>query len=153
MPKSFHYCRINLIISFCLVCSAIYVYIYFACLFVCIQINVKTAEPIGTKFCVGHQLTPGKVYEWSKFLKICFENPQFILENTQTFLFLFYNVYKEKMFTIEIEDAREASLKPKWLKFLKKQSTLLDLNFRIDVSQPEDTEWKLDIKVYFTNNF
>ena len=57
------------------------------------------------------------------------------------------------MFTIEIEDAREASLKPKWLKFLNKQSTLLDLNFRIDVSQPEDTEWKLDIKVYFTNHF
>ena len=57
------------------------------------------------------------------------------------------------MFTIEIEDAREASLQPKWLKFLKKQSTLLDLNFRIDVSQPEDTEWKLDIKVYFTNHF
>ena len=57
------------------------------------------------------------------------------------------------MFTIEIEDAREASLKPKWLKFLNKQSTLLDLNFRIDVSQPEDTEWKLDIKVYFTYHF
>ena len=27
-------------------------------------------------------------------------------------LFLFYNVYKEKIFTIEIEDGREASCKP-----------------------------------------
>ena len=95
-------------------------YIYILCLSVCVYPNnVKTAEPIGTKFCVGNQLTPGKVYEWSKFLKICFENTQFILENPQTFLFLFYNVYKEKMFNIEIEDAREASLQPKWPKFLK----------------------------------
>ena len=45
-------------------------YIYFACLGVCLSvclypINVKTAEPIGTKFCVGvgHHVTPGKVYE------------------------------------------------------------------------------------------
>ena len=25
-------------------------------------INVKTAEPIGPKFCVGLRVTPGKVY-------------------------------------------------------------------------------------------
>ena len=42
-------------------------YIYFACLsgclFVCLYpINVKTAEPIGSKFCVGSRVTPGKVY-------------------------------------------------------------------------------------------
>ena len=30
-------------------------------------INVKTAEPIGPKFVVGHLGTPGKVYEWLKF--------------------------------------------------------------------------------------
>ena len=30
-------------------------------------INVKTAEPIGPKFFVGPHVTPGKVYEWSKF--------------------------------------------------------------------------------------
>jgi len=30
-------------------------------------INVKTAEPIGPKFFVGHHVTTGKVYEWQKF--------------------------------------------------------------------------------------
>ena len=41
----------------------------FVCLFVCLlyPINVKTAEPIGSKFFVGHLGTPGKVYEKSKF--------------------------------------------------------------------------------------
>ena len=34
---------------------------------------------------------------------------KFELHNT--FLFLFYNVFKEKMFTIQIEDGREAPLK------------------------------------------
>ena len=47
-------------------------YIYFACLFVSLfvclyPINVKTAEPIGPIFCVEPHITPGKVYEWSKF--------------------------------------------------------------------------------------
>ena len=41
-------------------------YIYFACLsiywFVCIHLNLKTAKPIGPKFCVEPHLTPGKVY-------------------------------------------------------------------------------------------
>ena len=36
----------------------------FVCLFVCLYpLNVKTAEPIGPKFCVGPHVTPGKVYE------------------------------------------------------------------------------------------
>ena len=35
------------------------------CLFVCFYpINVKTAEPIKPKFCVGPHVTPKKVYEW-----------------------------------------------------------------------------------------
>jgi len=47
-------------------------YINLACLSVCLSvclypINVKTAEPIGPKFFVGHLGTPGKVYEKSKF--------------------------------------------------------------------------------------
>ena len=38
------------------------------CLSVCLyQINVKTAEPIGPKFFVGHLGTPGKVYENQNF--------------------------------------------------------------------------------------
>ena len=33
------------------------------CLSVCLYpINVKTAEPIGPKFFVGHHVIPGKVY-------------------------------------------------------------------------------------------
>ena len=39
-------------------------YINLACLSVCLYpINVKTAEPIGPKFFVGHHVIPGKVYE------------------------------------------------------------------------------------------
>ena len=38
------------------------------CLFVCLYpINVKTAEPIGPKFFVGHLGPPGKGYESAKF--------------------------------------------------------------------------------------
>ena len=33
-------------------------------------INVKTAEPIGPKFCVGPHMTPGKVYECSELRKV-----------------------------------------------------------------------------------
>ena len=34
------------------------------CLFVCLYpINVKTAEPIGPKFFLGHHVTTGKVYD------------------------------------------------------------------------------------------
>ena len=41
-------------LSFCL----------FVCLSVCLYpINVKTAEPIGPIFFVGHHVTTGKVYE------------------------------------------------------------------------------------------
>ena len=32
-------------------------------------INVKTAEPVRARFCVGPHVAPGKVYEWSKFKK------------------------------------------------------------------------------------
>ena len=41
------------------------------------KINVKSAEPIGPKFFVGHLGTPGKVYEKSKFqIFENFENPR-----------------------------------------------------------------------------
>ena len=57
-------------------------------------------------------MTPGKVYGGSKFLKLASNTIRFplILEIRdfffkkvrKLFLFLFYNVYKEKMFTIKI---------------------------------------------------
>ena len=44
--------------------KSIYKFGLSVCLFVCLYpINVKTAEPIGPKFFVGHLGTPGKVYE------------------------------------------------------------------------------------------
>jgi len=44
--------------------ESIYKFGLSVCLSVCLYpINVKTAEPIGPKFCVGPHVTPGKVYE------------------------------------------------------------------------------------------
>ena len=34
---------------------------------------------------------------------------------SEIFFSLFFNVYNENMFTFEIEDGREAPLKPSWL--------------------------------------
>ena len=44
------------------------IFFIFICLSACISVrlhpkNVKTAEPIGPKFFVGHLGTPGKVYK------------------------------------------------------------------------------------------
>ena len=39
-----------------------------------------------------------------------FENPRYFLYKIREFLFYFKSVYKEKMFTIEIEDRHEAKL-------------------------------------------
>ena len=46
-----------------------------ACLSVCLYpINVKTAEPIGPKFFVGHHVTTGKVFfKSAKFFFLCFK--------------------------------------------------------------------------------
>ena len=66
--------------------------------------NVKTAETIGPKFCVGPHSTPGKVNGWSKLQKIV----------SKSFLFLYYFLYKEKMLTdrvtinVKIVDGRKA---------------------------------------------
>ena len=57
-------------------------------------------------------MTPEKVYGWSKFQNFIltkFDKINIFL--SLTFL-LFYNLYKEKMFTIEIEDGCEATWKP-----------------------------------------
>ena len=108
-------------------------FIYFAGLLVCLSvfflypINVKTAEPIRHKFSVGPHGTPWKVYEWSKFPKICLQQNSifntfskstiFLLIRKLFWWFLFYNVYKEEMFKIEIEDGHEAPYKHSSLNF------------------------------------
>ena len=78
-------------------------------LFACI-LNVETAEPIGLNFFVGPRVTP--VLWMIKISKICLQqNSIFILnfEYPRNFcLFLFYNFYKENMFTIETRDGCEA---------------------------------------------
>ena len=98
--------------------------IYILCLSVCLYpINVKTAVPIGPKFCVEPHVTPGNVYEWSKFksyasIKIRFslnfwkfwKSTKVFNEIRKLFFVLFYNVHKKNMFTIKIEDGREAPL-------------------------------------------
>ena len=70
------------------------------------------AEPIGSKFCVGHHVTPGKVCVM-KILEMCLQKNLIFIKflkstnfffNPQTFFVLFPNLYNEKMFTIEFED-------------------------------------------------
>ena len=99
----------------------LYIYTFLVCLSNCLcPINVKTVKLIGTKFCVGPHMTPGKVYGWSK-LKISLQllqlSSNFIkLKNSRNF---FYEINEllnnEKMFTIEREDGREALWKPSFL--------------------------------------
>ena len=100
------------------------IYIYFACLFVCLAVclypmNVKTAELIGPKFCVGPYVTPGKVYEWTKFQKFVFKSFLFfeilkmrekILWNPQTFFFCTKRRCSQikPQLKVEIGDEREA---------------------------------------------
>ena len=97
----------------------------FVCLSVCLYpINVKTAEPIGPKFFVGHLGTPGKVYKWSKFqilvsikirsplnFLIFWKSTKFFCKNPRIIFVLFFDVHKENMFTINLEDGREAPSK------------------------------------------
>ena len=96
--------------------SSIYIYMYFACMSVCLFVskNVKTAEPIGPNFFVVPHMTKGR-YRWSKFQKFAsnktrfslnFKNPRMLFYKIREFFFfLFYNLYIEKMITIEIEDS------------------------------------------------
>ena len=82
------------------------------------------AEPIGPKFFVGHLGTPGKVYESSKFQIIVWHQNSIVIkffkileireifcENPRIIFVLFYDVHKENMFTINLEDGREAPSK------------------------------------------
>ena len=90
-----------------IITCVIYIYIYFACLGVCLfvcvyQINVKTAEPIAPNVFVGPYMTTGKVYEWSKFqifvkkffifLKF-WKSTKYFDEIRELFYVLFYNVH------------------------------------------------------------
>ena len=100
-----------------------HLYIYYACLSVYLfPIKVKTAEPIGPKFCVGPCVTPGKIYGCSDLQKV--ESKSFwflwnfkyarkkIFENPWTFLVVLYC-------TVQREDPLH---RPQW----RAASTALD---------------------------
>ena len=75
------------------------IYIYFACLSVYLHpINVKTAESIGLKFCVGPYVTPGKRYGWSKFKKFAYIKIRFLkfLKSTIFFCFVFHCIQRNR---------------------------------------------------------
>ena len=97
----------TILLNLIIICFPIQSYINLACLGVCLfvclySINVKTAEPIGPKFCAGPHVASGKVYKWSKFQKFAFIKIRFLkiskiheifCWNPRTFLFvLIYNL-------------------------------------------------------------
>ena len=84
-------------------------------------INFKTAKPIGPKFFVETSRDPREglwmikisnncLHQNSifiKFLKIL-KIHEIFCENPRIIFVLFYDVHKENMFTINLEDGREA---------------------------------------------
>ena len=90
-----------------------YLYVNLACLsgcpFVCLYpINVKTAEPIGPTFFKGPYLTPRKVYECLKILKICVSK-FFIFVKFWRCAIKYYEIRERFLFiiyTVQREDAR-----------------------------------------------
>ena len=88
--------------------------IYFACLFVSHKrLNGWTNR---AKIFVGPNMTPGKVYIWLNFQKFASNKIRFLIilkihkicYKICAFFVLFYNVFKEKMLTNEIENRRKA---------------------------------------------
>ena len=84
--------------------TSIYKFGLSVCLY---PINVKTAEPIGPNFFVGHLGTPGKVYEKSKFpifvsikirsfLKILKIREIFLWKSANYFCFVFRCTQREE---------------------------------------------------------
>ena len=103
------------------------------CLFVCLYpINVKTAEPIGPKFFVGHLGTPGKVYESSKFVSIkirsslnflkFWKSAKFFVKIRELFLFCF-TMYTKRTCSQLIEEMGAKRLE--FLVYLYLKSVLL----------------------------
>ena len=93
----------------------------FVCLFLALYpINVKTAEPIRPKFCVGPHAAPGKVYGQSDFKYVIleyfvnFENARKnIISNPQIKKNVLYGTKRKcsqikPQLKVEKEDGREA---------------------------------------------
>ena len=101
--------------------QSIYKFGLSVCLSVCFYpINVKTAEPIGPKFFVGHHVILGKVYGWLNFqkfasIKIRFleilKIHEFFFENPRIFFVCYLFTRRSPVyfiFTNEIKYRREA---------------------------------------------
>ena len=76
----------------------------------------------------GLKNLPLTKFDFWKFRK----STKFFLKICEIFCFLFYNVYKEKMFTIKVEDGREVPcklsihyLRISWTKFALKKTKLI----------------------------
>ena len=101
-------CLLKLFPLYCTVLDYTVLYCTSICMY---SMNVETAEPTGPKFSVGPYMAPKKVCRWSIFQKFASQqNLIFIkskkknfIKSANFFLFLFYNVYKEKMITVEIQ--------------------------------------------------
>ena len=102
-------------------------FIYILCLsvWVVVCLFVSTKRQNGPTFCVGPHMTPGKIWMIKtkklasnkiQFLLNIQNSQHFLIESVNFFLLMFYNIYKEKMFTTAIEDGHQPSL----LKYAKK---------------------------------
>ena len=113
-----------------LVPQFLYLFIYFECLFVCIQYNVKTTEPIGSQFCPGPHVTPGKVYDWSKFQKLASNKIGFSL-NFEHSKFRFFKKSASFLFVCFVLQCRYTKRKCSQLKLkmsMKRPESLIYIN-------------------------
>ena len=95
----------------CFACLSVWV---FGCLY---PINVKAAKAIGPKFCVGHHLTPEKVYGWWKFkqksifIEFCKSTNFFFYKIRELFVcfcFVLQCIQRENVYNWNIRWARSA---------------------------------------------
>jgi len=86
-----------------------------------LSVLTKYWKLLSSKFGVVPHIIRGRFMDDQNFKNLPAKNSVFIkflnirvifLYSANFFLFFFYNFYKEKMFTIKIEDGREAPLMP-----------------------------------------
>ena len=115
-------------------CQYLYILSVSDCLSVCLSpINVKTAEPIWTKFRVGHHVTPGKVYGWSKFQKFA-SNKIWLSLNFENLRNYFNPRFKKIYFTLY---SKRECLQLKRLVSLESQNWVNRVDFQKHLTTPQ----------------
>ena len=115
-------------------CQYLYILSVSDCLSVCLSpINVKTAEPIWTKFRVGHHVTPGKVYGWSKF-QIFASNKIWLSLNFENLRNYFNPRFKKIYFTLY---SKRECLQLKRLVSLESQNWVNRVDFQKHLTTPQ----------------